>query len=79
MSDISERIVTARKAAGMSAYRLAKVLGVPQSVVWRWEGAGGRGGVMPRADTLERIMAAIGAYADGWPHDIESDGNPSPG
>ena len=55
METIGEQLKTARKAAGLSAYRLARTLGVTPSNYARWES----GETMPGAATFQRILAAI--------------------
>ena len=46
----------ARRAAGLSQRELSRRTGVPQSAIARIEG----GLQVPRADTLERLLAACG-------------------
>jgi transcriptional regulator with XRE-family HTH domain len=52
----ADRINQARRAAGMSQRQLATASGIPQSAIARME----RGQQVPRADTLERLLAACG-------------------
>ena len=53
----------ARKRAGLSQRGLASKVGVPQPVIARIE----RGGVVPRVDTLERLLAGCGEGLESRP------------
>ncbi len=56
MSNAASQLNQARRAAGLSQRELASRTGVPQSGIARIE----RGHQDPRADTLERLLAACG-------------------
>jgi transcriptional regulator with XRE-family HTH domain len=53
----------ARLRAGLSQRRLAKRVGVPQSVIARVE----LGGVVPRVDTLDRLLSGCGESLESRP------------
>jgi transcriptional regulator with XRE-family HTH domain len=52
----ASRVNQARRAAGISQRELSRRTGVPQSAIARIE----RGQQIPRADTLDRLLAACG-------------------
>ncbi len=54
---------TARRRAGLTQRKLASIAAVPQSVVARIES----GGVVPRVDTLDRLLEACGEGLESVP------------
>jgi transcriptional regulator with XRE-family HTH domain len=52
-----------RKRAGLTQRQLARRVGVPQSVIARIE----RGGVIPRVDSLDRLLAGCGEGLESRP------------
>ena len=54
--DLSDRIIQLREAAGISQYRLAKITGIPQSSLSRYE----MGQNQPSVDMLSKICDALG-------------------
>jgi transcriptional regulator with XRE-family HTH domain len=56
-------LALARRRAGLSQRALAEQVGVPQSVIARIE----RSGVVPRVDTLDRLLAGCGEALESRP------------
>lgn len=63
-----QRIITARRAAGLTQVQLAAAVGVPQQTISQWE----RGVAAPRDDRRPHLARALGitvaelfAYPDG--------------
>ena len=54
--DLSDRIIQLREVAGISQYRLAKITGIPQSSLSRYE----MGQNQPSVDMLSKICDALG-------------------
>lgn len=63
---IGERIKTERKKAGMTQAVLGEKCGMPDSQIRQYESSS----VIPRADTIQRIAAALGVL----PGDLLQDG-----
>ncbi|MFX1275830.1 MAG: CBS domain-containing protein [Promethearchaeota archaeon] len=55
LENLSSKLKTLRRAAGLTQTELAKIAGVSQSLIARIE----KGGIDPRASTLEKIIRAI--------------------
>ncbi len=69
MDTIAAQIKTARRAAGLSAYRVAKLLGVTPANYSRWES----GKTIPRADTFQRIIETCSRSATAEPAEVADD------
>ena len=65
MARSDELVRQSRHSAGLSQRELAAISGVPQASIARIE----RGAVMPRADTLERLLRACGLTLAAVPAD----------
>ena len=65
MARPAELVCHARRTAGLSQRELAAISGVPQASVARIE----RGVVIPRADTLERLLRGCGLTLAAVPTD----------
>ncbi len=69
MDTIADQLKVARNASGMSAYRVAKLLGVTPANYSRWES----GKTIPRADTFQRIIATCSGSATAEPAEVADD------
>ena len=69
MDTIADQIKSARKAAGLSAYRVAKLLGVTPANYSRWESDK----TIPRADTFQRIIETCSGSATAEPVEVADD------
>ena len=61
--DAARSLTRARRRAGLTQRELAAKVGVPQSVIARIE----RSGVVPRVDTLDRLLAGCGEALESRP------------
>ncbi len=61
--DVARTLVLARKRAGLSQRQLAGAIGIPQSAIARIE----RGIVVPRVDTLDRLLRGCGEALESRP------------
>lgn len=60
MFEISNRIKTAREAAGLSQEKLAEKIGVSRNAVAKWE----NGNSMPQIDKLASLSLSLGVSSD---------------